>query len=980
VLRKCVQSHLLKTDVVLLLGNPGDFTSCGTHGIGTQLTVRLEDFWMRRAQVFAMAALLLALQPGLSIKPAYANDLTNLIGGLAGFADVDSRQVQIEKRIKDAISSGRLTWAEADTYLKQLAAIERAEADFKIGDNKLSTWEAMKLSVDLDKLSRDLEMHLHDRKSGSVDIDAIQTDLLKRMTDGLAQKRLTQQEFDDIKYDFDRAASLEAYYRQDGRLEYEEALKVAIDLDRLGTKLERSLHDRDIPVQNPDARQAELDKKISDGLASGKLTADEAQQLKQEFNRIADREAALRESSGHFTTDERLSLLIDLERLNTQIELKMNDSQTASSENRVSGWRDAIESKISEALAQGKLSPLEAQQFKSGLTRIQTLIRDMEASDGRLTSIEQQTISVEYSMLDTRISKTMLGRDAVWQGITGRVADIEQRISDSALSRRLSDAEAAALRAELQRIKETAASTRRADGTFTLDSSLLVAGDLERLSHKVNQTLHDRTEISVDLEQRKMALDKQVADGVFAGTLTVSEARELDSEVDRVSRREAEFRASQSGLNYRERLALAYDLEQLATRVDEQIRDSEREPVSLQDQKAIVEKNISAALISGRLSNDEARSIKAERDRLNALELQCRSSDGRLTAGESILIASEWDKLRRDLRRQTQDRERDLSNIDVRQAQIQKRIAEGLASGRITHSEANRLNNDFDSIVKQEAQFRADGGLSYGESLTLGISLEQLTRRVETAIANGRINFPDVDSKQRDIDIELAAAVASGRLALKDAQDFRTEIDRIAAAEFAYQQSGGGMSPAEVQMLLTDLDKLQATVDARLKDRKPVWSGIDARRNEINALLSSLEQSKKLKPEELFKFKSELNRINQAHGAFLASGGAIDLAETVSLVNDLDLLKRRIDNRSGVIAVHIAWDDIDGRQADLERRINLALVRKKVTAIEGQKLKAEFAKIHQAETIFKANDGSLSYFEKMALAGQLDKLNRKLPE
>ena len=81
-----------------------------------------------------------------------------------------------------------------------------------------------------------------------------------------------------------------------------------------------------------------------------------------------------------------------------------------------------------------------------------------------------------------------------------------------------------------------------------------------------------------------------------------------------------------------------------------------------------------------------------------------------------------------------------------------------------------------------------------------------------------------------------------------------------------------------------------------------------------------------------------------------------------------------------MIAVNLAWDDIDGRQADLERRINLALVRKKVTPVEGQKLKTEFAKIHQAETIFKANDGSLSYFEKMALAGQLDKLNRKLPE
>jgi len=936
---------------------------------------------MRRAQVFAMAALFLALQPGLAIKPAYANDLTNLIGGLTGFTDVDNRQVQIERRIRDAVSSGRLTWAEGDVYLKQLAVIERNEADYKFGDNKLSTWEAMRLSLDLDKLSRDLETHLRDRKSGSVDIDAAQADLLKRMTDGLAQRRLTQQEYDDLKYDFDRAASLEAMYRQDSRLDYEEALKVAIELDRLGAKLERSLHDRDVPVQRTDERLAELDKKISDGISSGKLTGDEAQQLKQEFSRIADREAALKASGGRISAADRLALLIDLERLNTQIELKLNNSQISTGgATQVSLRRTEIETKISDALVQGRLTPLEAQQFKSSLDRIQTLIRDMGAVDGRLSPVEQQTISVEFSMLDARINRMLVGRANAWLGVTGRVADIEQRISDSTASRRLTDAESASLKAELQHIKESAASTRKADGSFALDSALMLAADLERLSNRVNQTLHDRTEVAVDLEQKKLMLDRRVAEGVFAGTLTVSEARELDGEVDRVSRKEAELRASQGGLNYRERLALAYDLEQLATRVDEQIRDSEKEPVSLQDQKAIIDKNISAALINGRLTNDEARSIKAEKDRLNSLEVQCRASDGRLTAGESILIASEWDKLRRDLRRQTQDKQRDLSNIDVRQAQIQKRIAEGVASGKITPNEASRLNIEFETIEKQEAQFRADGGLSYGESLTLGISLEQLARQVENTIANARTTMPDVDGKQKEIDIELAGAVASGRLALKDAQDFRSEIDRIAAIEFGFQQSGGGMSVAEAYMLLRDLEKLQLRVDARLKDSKPVWEGIDARRNEINALIASLEQSKKLKPEVIFRFKGELSRITQAQGAFLASGGAIDLAETVSLVNDLDLLKRRIDNRTGVISVNLAWDDIDGRQADVERRINMALVRRKITPLEGQKLKTEFSKIRQAETIFKANDGSLSYFEKMALAGQLDKLSRKLPE
>lgn len=945
----------------------------------------LEDFEMRRAKVFAMAALFLALQPGLIATPAYANDLSSLLGGLSGlvnFTDIDSRQVQIERRIKDAISSGRLTWAEADVYLKQLAQIERAEADYKVSDNKLSTWESMRLSLDLDKLSREVETHMRDRRSGSVDIDSMQADILKRMTDGLSSRRLTKQEYDDLKYDFDRSASLEALYRQsDNKLDYDETMKLALDLDRLSTRLERTLHDRDVSIGDADARQAELDKKIQDGLGSGKLTGDEAQLLRTEFNRIAEREAALKSSGRPISPDDRLALLIDLERLNTQIELKLNNSEVAYGGGTTINLRKGqIESLISESLVQGRLTPLEAQQFKTQLDRIQTLMREMSQTDGQLTSIEAQTISVEYSMLESRVNRTMVGRAGVWPGITGRVGEIEQRINDSASSRRLTDAEAAGLRAELQRIKEIAASTRKTDGTFALDNSLTLAAELERLSHKVNQSLHDRTEIAIDLDQKQRELDTQIANAVLAGTLTLAEARELDAEGDRIERKEAEFRTSQNGLNYRERLALAYDLEQLATRVDQQIRDSEKEPFDLQAQKALIDKLVASATISGRLTNDEARAIKAEKDRLTALEFQCRSSDGRLTAGESILIASEWDKLQRDLKRQTQDKERDLSDVDARQARIQRRISEGLSSGRITPREADRLAKEFDNIASKEAQFRADGGLSYGESLALAIDLEQLTRRVENAIANGKVNLPDVDSRQREIDIELAAAVASGRLALKDAQNFRIELDRIASEEAGYRLSGGGISMSETQMLLTELDKLQATVDARLKDSKPVWTGLDGRRNEVSAQLTQLEQSKKLKPEDLFRFKQELNRITQAQSAFLASGGAIDLAETVSLVNDLDLLKRRIDNRIGVISVNLAWDDIDGRQADLDRRINKALMRRIISPFEAQKLRVESSKIRQAEAIFKANDGSLSYFEKMALAGQLDKLNRLIPQ
>lgn len=937
---------------------------------------------MRRVRFLAMAALCLAVQPGLISQPALSQDLGSLISGLTGMGDIDARQTYLERRIKDAISAGRLTFSEGDVYLKQLGQIEQNEASYRVSDNKLNTWEIMRLSYDLDKLSRDLESHMHDRKSGTGDIGAVQSDILHRMSEGFSSKRLTQQEFDDLKYDFDRAASLEAMYRRnDGKLDYDESLKVALELDRLSSKLERTLHERTVTIPEADLRQAELEKKIAEGVAAGKLTGSETEQLRTEFNRIAEKETILKSSSHIISAEDKLALLIDLERLNTQIELKLNNSDTAGGAptTQIDLRKKNTEHLIASSLVAGKLSPLEAQQFKSQLDRIQTLIRDMSQPDGVLNATEQQTIAVEYSMLESRINRTMFERNDAWVGVTGRLSQLEARISDALSTHRLTDSEGATLRAELQRIKEISVSGRRTDGSYPLDTSLLLSADLERLDKRVDQTLHDRSEVSVDLDQKKIALDHMISEGVFAGTLTLAEAKELDNEADRIQRRETEMRNS-NGLNYREKLALAYDLERLATQVDVQNRNNEKDPTSLTQQKALVDKEIASSTLSGRLTDDEARAAKSEKDRLNMLELQCRSSDGRLTAGESILIVSEWDKLKKQVKRQSQDRERDLTQIDERQLQIHRRIAEGRSSGRITANEADRLTAEYERIAREESKYRADGGLSYGEHLALGVELEQLSRQVEKLIANNKVNLADVDTRQREIDIQLANAVGNGRLVLKDAQAFRNEIDRIANLEASYRQSGGGLSVAESQMLLTDLEKLQNTVDLRLKDQKPVWSGITARRNEISTQVNTLDASHKLKPEDVQRFKSELSRIAQAEAAFQASGGVIDFSETVSLVSDLDLLKRRIDRSSGVSTVNIAWDDIDARQAQLERRINTAIVRRQVNPIEGKRLKQEFSKINQAESLFKANDGSLSYFEKMALAGQIDKLIRSMPK
>ncbi|HEY9784150.1 MAG TPA: hypothetical protein V6D17_02025 [Candidatus Obscuribacterales bacterium] len=933
---------------------------------------------MRKAQRFGLA-LLVAIQPGLIGSPAYSNEVANILGNLTGITtDVDAREAQIEKRLQDAVISGRLTKAESDNFMRELQEIEKNEAAYRASDNKLTTWESFRLSMDLDRLSRDIESHLRDRTSGATSLDAMKLDINRRLNDGLATKRLTRQEFEDLQYELNRISTVEASLKlNDGTLDYDENMRLAIDLDRLSAKLERTLHDREVAVAEWDARQAELSRKITDGIASGKLTSGEAQTLKAEFERIEKREAVLKASGRPITTEEKLTLLLDLEKLNNEIDLRLTNQDTASGDTSMDADRLRVEKQISQALASGKVTILEAQDLNRSLQLISSKQKDM-MTDGQLSAQERQNLAFEYALVEGRVNRLLASRERVWSGISAREIELEKRISESVASGRLTEAEARTLRAELARIKSAEMSGKEADGTIKYPLVLTLAVDLERLGNRINQSLHDRTEIALDLDDRRADLEKLIIDGINNGSLTLQEAQNLSAEADRIARQYTELRTSGGSLDYRERLQIAYDLERLASQIDQQIRDHEKSAVSMAERKLQIDHAILSGISSGRLTDEEVQSLRSERDRLLALEAQYQRTGHKLSLDEMITLATGWDRLHRDVRAQRLDHDRELNDVDARQMQIGRRIAEGKATGALTEHEVMRLKRELDRIAALEAQFKGDGGLSYGEQLALLVDLEKLSRQVERQLRDKQIALPDIDRRQSEIDREIAQALWSGRMALKDSTELRAELDRIAAMESTYRASGGGLSAVEAQMLMSELDKVDKAVDARLRDGRTVWKGVEGERNDIRLALASAEAARRIKPQQLANLRSELDRIAEAEAAFKASGGGVDLAETVSLVHDLSHLRKKIDLRLGT-GSDVAWDDISTRKSVIERRINMAVVAGLVSPGMAKQLRREFQQINQTEALFRANDGKLNQYERMAIASQLDKLDRKVP-
>lgn len=164
--------------------------------------------------------------------------------------------------------------------------------------------------------------------------------------------------------------------------------------------------------------------------------------------------------------------------------------------------------------------------------------------------------------------------------------------------------------------------------------------------------------------------------------------------------------------------------------------------ISINDRLERLDDRIDAGVRSGDLTRREAVRLRAEFHDVARLEARYRH-DG-LSRWEREDLDRRFDHLSRQIRVQradTQDRDgwygdrnwRDdrgrWVSIDRRQAQLDRRIDQGLRSGQLTRGEAMRLRDEFRDIARLENRYRR-GGLSTWEVADLDRRFDRLAMQV----------------------------------------------------------------------------------------------------------------------------------------------------------------------------------------------------------------------------------------------------------
>jgi hypothetical protein len=158
-----------------------------------------------------------------------------------------------------------------------------------------------------------------------------------------------------------------------------------------------------------------------------------------------------------------------------------------------------------------------------------------------------------------------------------------------------------------------------------------------------------------------------------------------------------------------------------------------------------MDQRIGQGIQSGALTRDESQRLRMELHKVREDAARMRR-DNRLSPWERDRLNAELDRLRRDIYREANDRDRDrgrrvdISDINRRIAEMDQRIDIGIQNGALTRDESRRLHMELFKVREDAARMRRDNRLSPWERDKLNAELDRLKRHIYIEVKDGDRN------------------------------------------------------------------------------------------------------------------------------------------------------------------------------------------------------------------------------------------------
>jgi hypothetical protein len=172
-----------------------------------------------------------------------------------------------------------------------------------------------------------------------------------------------------------------------------------------------------------------------------------------------------------------------------------------------------------------------------------------------------------------------------------------------------------------------------------------------------------------------------------------------------------------------------------------------------------------------------------------------------------------------------------LQTVDQRRADLDRRIAEALASGKLSEKKAKEFRRELERINGEVVVLRGQPTPSVLRTVVLAQDLDAVALGLHSDVAtvtlvpiiegshftvfNGQIvQLDDLAVRRIELENKILSAQAAGRITWEQSNDMRNQLNSIAAMEEVYRNSNGGtITFKDSRAIYRDMDKVANELD-----------------------------------------------------------------------------------------------------------------------------------------------------------------------
>jgi hypothetical protein len=330
-----------------------------------------------------------------------------------------------------------------------------------------------------------------------------------------------------------------------------------------------------------DAKRTALETQVDAAVKAGQLSAAQSAEFKTKLKQLADAAAAGKASGRRMSFRENISFTQDIYNLTSHLQQAVNTHVASLPD--VDALQVELQTKVNNALSSGHLTETDATALKAELKHVADIEAAFKAeTDGNLTPRQIELLATDLNAAKSHIDQQIkLGESAVPQ-LNSRRTALQQKIDNAVAAGRLSTADAATLRAELDQILARQNAFIASGNVLTGSEVLTLASQLDAAeAHADAKIAVATTPTTVPANVNTAALDVR-REQLLRRMTTIAATAQLNpalladdrAQLDQLTELERAYRASATGITQAQVDQIAAALDRLNFRIDRQLERS----------------------------------------------------------------------------------------------------------------------------------------------------------------------------------------------------------------------------------------------------------------------------------------------------------------------------------------------------------------------------------------------------------------------